>query len=179
MCTRRALSQNLFFQLRGNPGVIGYDRLHCLHLGLVKRILKALRKQLVSASSLEPAIAWQVAYLAYARYHCRFPGFRVFMSLESKRNFDDNLSFLVTLPLLVPKYLFERVAAKQPPVGQDRLEELGPTKLMMALVRFAQLTYPAQPAGFSEYQLDLLEQAAHECVVLSCCCAPSRTASPP
>lgn len=133
----------------------GYDRLHNIHLGIVGKVIESLRKTLTLSRDLEAAARWQVAYLAYAQANARFSNLRIFASIDSKRNFDDNNSFMVMLPLLFPPFLFQR-AARTPGI-----EEHGGTEVLMALVTFVQLTYPAQESGISSTQLDMLQQMAH------------------
>jgi hypothetical protein len=148
--------QNLFYRIRGLPGVHGYDRLHNIHLGLVGKIMESLRKTLSLANVAAHASRWQIAYLAYAQVHARFSGLRIFTSIDTKRNFDDNNSFMVLLPLLFPPFLFAKCAEI------DRnVDERGGTEVLMALITFVQLCYPAQAEGTSSTQLDMLQQTVH------------------
>lgn len=149
--------QNLFYRIHGIPGVNGYDRLHNIHLGVIPKVIASFRKTLTESRSLERAAQWQISYLSYVRSHVRFSGFRIFSSIDSKRNFDDNNSFVVLLPLLFPTFLFQVSHEK------FQVEPDGATKVLMALVTFLQLTFPAQRAGFSSAQLDMLQQSAVKC----------------
>lgn len=137
----------------------GYDKLHNIPLGVVLKVLESVRKTLsMVRGQHDTAAAWQIGYLQYARTHARFSGFRIFASIDTKRNFDDNNSFLTLLPLLFPSFLFRKCTSI--------LDMEGPTEVLMALTTFVQLTFPAQPQGFSEMQLEMLQQAATKYVVI-------------
>lgn len=148
-------SQNLFYQLHGIAGVHGFDMLHNVYLGINEKVLTSLRKTLVMGSRLEAASRWQIEYLLAVRQHARFSGLRVFASLDSKRNFDDNNSFMVLLPLMFPPHLFPDRVADMPV-----LDKRGGTKVLMALLTMLQLMRPMHDLGLSERQVQMLEQSA-------------------
>ena len=66
---------------------------------------------------------------------------------RGKRNFDDNNSFIVLLPLLFPPFLFQR-AARTPGI-----EEHGSTEVLMALVTLCNSPTPHRKAGSRAHSL--------------------------
>lgn len=141
-------------RIRGIAGINGFDRLHNIHIGVIDKVIESFKVTLKLCRSLEAAVAWQVSYLAYARVHARFAGLRIFATPDSNHTFDNNNSFTVLLPLLFGSFLFTK----------SEVSPVGPTEVLMALVTFVQLSYPAQKNGFSTTQLGLLQQSAHKYV---------------
>lgn len=70
------------------------------------KVVESLRKTLTMCKQGEAAARYQVEYLQAVREHARFSGLRAFLSIDSKRNWDDNNSLMVVLPLLFPPHLF-------------------------------------------------------------------------
>jgi hypothetical protein len=135
--------------------VHGYDMLHNVYLGLNDKVITSLRKTLSMGWSLAAASRYQVEYLLMVRQYARFSGLRVFLSLDSKRNFDDNNSFMVLLPMLFPPHLFPDRVADMP-----ALDKRGGTKVIIALLTMLQLMRPMDELGLSERQIEMLEQSA-------------------
>lgn len=121
----------------------------------MEKITKSWEKVLGSEWQQSRASGWQVAYLASLKHAVRFPGLRIFLSLASKRNFDDNNSYLVALPFLFPPFLFDDVGD---------LEPAGPTLTLLMLARLLMLFRPLHELGFSERQLEMLHECARSCV---------------
>lgn len=113
------------------------------------KVIKSVRNTLAGHRYRGKAAAWQTQYLGGASTLVHFAGFRVFRSLDTKRNFDDNNSFLTLLPLLFPPFVCA------PGSGND-----GPTLVLLALAKFVILSYPMHASGFSTTQLVLLHESA-------------------
>jgi len=122
-------------------------------LGIMEKMMSSWSKLLAGISQRSRASGWQVAYLASLKAAVRFSGLRIFQSLDSKRDFDDNESLLTVLPFLYPSFLFERLT---------RFDAAGPVKTLLEFAKFLMLIRPLHELGFSEAQLLMIHDCARK-----------------